>query len=440
MTYSKLSLGIVLLLCILACACTRSETTPPTAGASPTASATSPTPQPSPCPADASWITAPNPPTEIGGGVPVSSETNCQFYQFAYQWFFDMVQPVGTSGERKFETLNVFQPKKKNQCAAPLTGRANIAKAFFVRTPKPKTNDFNSVIPKDIDQATGSPLYDQNKNVVLYYVLYSPNECQATTTGFLPNTIEIKSSWRILTEADPTYYTMTATIEGVSTQPVTLGLVGFHLVINTKNHPEFVWATFEHVNNAPDCTNPQPSPVAGWSFLSSSCAQCLQQNGVNGCPDCNFNNPPPAPTPPATPTPTPGMVGTPNQVCRVYSDGTDPGSMTNGNNNDTNRFNIDTLNSQIATFLAQLPSGSPMAVWKNYVLIAGLWTNGGVGSKTPNEQRGSLEAANTTMETFFQQPNQNCFSCHTYDPNRPLHVSHIVSDLLAPSIAPKRGE
>ena len=108
-----------------------------------------------------------------------------------------MTQPVGTSGERKFETLNVYQPNKTNQCAVTgLTGRANIAKALFVRTPKPKTNDFEPVVPQDIDQATGTPLYDQNGNVVLYYVLYSPNECQATAAGFLPNTIEIKASWR----------------------------------------------------------------------------------------------------------------------------------------------------------------------------------------------------------------------------------------------------
>jgi hypothetical protein len=112
--------------------------------------------------------------------------------------------------------------------------------------------------------------------------------------------------------------------------------------------------------------------------------------------------------------------------------------MTNGNNNDTNRFNIETLNSQLAAILSQLPSSSPMAVWKNYRLISGLWTNGGVGSGVPNEQRGSLEAANMTMETFFQQPNRNCFTCHNYDPMQPLTVSHIISDLLPPAAAPKR--
>lgn len=429
----KIAVVVLTLFCVGLFACTQSDTNQPKPAASPTneVSKTAATPQ-QPCPANASWITAPNPPTEIGGPnpPPVGNETNCQFYQFAYQWFFAMTQPVGTSGERKFETLNIYQPKQTNQCAAkPLTGRANVAKALFVRTPKPKTNDFVPVVPVDIDQATGSPLYDQNGNVVLYYVLYSPNECQATAAGFQPNTIEVKSSWRILKSADPTYYTMTATVPGLPNNPVTLGLVGFHLVINTQLHPEFVWATFEHVNNAPDCTNPQSAPAAGWSFLSSTCATCLQQNGINGCPQCNFNAP--ATTPP-------GITGPPTQVCRVYHDGTDPGSTTNGNNNDTNRFNIDTLNSQIAGFLSQLPSNSPMAVWKNYTLISGLWTNGGVDSGGTDVQRGSLEAANTTMETFFQQPSQNCFSCHAYNHTQPLTVSHIVSDLLPPSIAPKR--
>ena len=71
-----------------------------------------------------------------------------------------------------------------------------------------------------------------------------------------------------------------------------------------------------------------------------------------------------------------------------------------------------------------------MAVWKNYELIGGLWTNGGVGSQGDDVQRGSLELANLTMETFFQQPRQNCFTCHQYNPMKPLDVSHIASGLL----------
>lgn len=435
MTNRKLSLGVFILLCVaaFAFACTRSETTQPRPGGSP-AVATSATPAPSPCPANASWITAPNPPTEIGGaGVPVGSETNCQFYQFAYQWFFSMVQPAGTGDERKFERLNLFQPNTQNQCATPkLTGRANLPKALFVRTQKPSTNDFEPVLPQDIQQASGDvALYDVNGNVVLYSVYYNELECQATAAGYKPNTMEIKVSWRVLPKADPNYYTITATVQGYPKNPVILGLVGFHLVINTQFHPEFVWATFEHVDNVPDCTKPQDPPAAGWSFLTNNapnnCATCLQQKGIGGCPQCNFNTPAPPPL---------GLTGTPTNVCRVYRDGTDPEPMTGGNNNDTNRFNIDTLNTQIA---ALMPTSGPMAVFKNYTLIAGLWTLNGQDSTTAN-QRGSLEAANTTMETFVQSgPNKsNCFSCHGYSSTSPLTVSHIVSDLLPVNIAPKR--
>jgi hypothetical protein len=205
---------------------------------------------------------------------------------------------------------------------------------------------------------------------------------------------------------------------------MTLGLVGFHLVMSTKNHPEFVWATFEHNTNAPDCTNPQTAPGGGWSFTSEPCAECLKTKTPAECTDCKFNT---------GITPPPGLTSDPTEVCRVYPDGTDPDPMTGGNNNDTNRANINALNDQLVGpggFLTQLPADSPMAVWKNYSLMGGLWTNGGVGSEGDDVQRGSLELANMTMETFFQQPQQNCFTCHNYDPAAPLKVSHIASGLL----------
>jgi hypothetical protein len=107
--------------------------------------------------------------------------------------------------------------------------------------------------------------------------------------------------------------------------------------------------------------------------------------------------------------------------------------MTNGNNNDTNRANIDLLNAQLigpAGMITQLPASNPLSVLKNYFLVGGLWTNGGVASSTPNEQRGSLELSNMTMETFFQDQGNNCFTCHGYDPSTPLDVSHIIKKLI----------
>lgn len=379
------------------------------------------------CEASEGWITSPNPPTEIGGGVPVGDETNCQFHQFEWQWFLALVQPsTGAPGERVFETYPIYQPGKADQCASdPATGRENLARVLAVRLSKDDAS-FDPTLPEDIEQATGQALYGQGRHVVYYTIQYSPSECQGTAEGgFPPNTTEIKAAWRVLAAADPSYYIIEATIPEVSPDPMTLGLVGFHLVMSTKNHPEFVWATFEHKTNAPDCTNPQAAPDGGWSFTSADCADCLKTKPPSECTECNFNTGIVKKSPPLTSDPT--------EVCRVYPDGTDPEQMTGGNNNDTNRANINALNDKLvgpSGYLSKLPASNPMAVWKNYELIGGLWTNGGVGSQGDDVQRGSLELANLTMETFFQQPRQNCFTCHQYNPMKPLDVSHIASGLL----------
>src|SRR5690606_16340304 len=153
---------------------------------------------------------------------------------------------------------------------------------------------------------------------VLYNLFYSPNECQATPTGgFQPNTIEIKASWKRLAAPDPSFYTITANVAGFS-QPLLLGMTGFHLVINTANHPEFVSATFEHKADAPTCDSPAAPPPCGWSFTSAAAAECLAQNGLSGCSQFQFNPGPTVKSPPLTSTPT--------EVCEVYPLGTDPGS------------------------------------------------------------------------------------------------------------------
>ncbi|MDP2314219.1 MAG: hypothetical protein Q8P41_15050 [Pseudomonadota bacterium] len=429
-------------LCVLTAAlsvsaCSGNEAAPEAVVAAPAAVTAPAAPAaPAACNADAAWLTSTTPPSEIGGGIPIGDETNCQFQQFAWQWFLSLVQPAAAPGERMFETYPVLLPGVPNQCASPgPTGKAAAAKAMFVRTTKTADDSVVPVLPEDIKQAgSDEVLYDQAGNVVLYTVRYSPNEYQATSAGFQPNTVELKTSWRVMAANDPTlssYYTMTADVTGFPDNPQTLALVGFHVVINTVNHPEFVWATFEHATNAPDCTSPEASPAAGWSFTSAAAANCLAQPG--GCSTVQFNQG-------ATGS---SLTGTPAEVCRVYPDGTDPGSPTGGNNNDTNRFNIDMLNAQLvgpSGFLTQLPSDNPMSVWKNYSLVGSLWTSGGVASTEPSPgtvQRGSLELANTTMESFVQDAQTNCFSCHTYDPASPLAVSHIADDLLPSSTASK---
>ncbi|MEM0923150.1 MAG: hypothetical protein AAGI13_08900, partial [Pseudomonadota bacterium] len=76
--------------------------------------------------------------------------------------------------------------------------------------------------------------------------------------------LELKTSWvDASTLADQTGYVI---IEGTvpafeqtsdtlwtqsGSQDLSLALVGMHIVATVHNHPEFVWATFEHMNNTP---------------------------------------------------------------------------------------------------------------------------------------------------------------------------------------------
>lgn len=429
------ALFLLLLFSVFLASCSRSgyDTTEQTEPGEPPGTDT-----PQPCLASSTWVTQPNPPSEIGGGVPVGDETNCQFYQFGWQWFLDLASPIAEgSDERGFEALNVFQPGQTDQCAQEMipTGAEAMARNLGVRLTKGTEQDSEHVVPAELTQATGQGLYDQNGNIVLYTIGYSPNECQATSAGYLPNTIETKLSWRILEPDEPgldTYYQLNDVIvPEFSDEPIDLGLVGFHLVINTEDHPEFVWLTWEHKANAPTCEDPQTAPGSGWSFLSEDCAQCLADPTPECESACKFNDGGATCGGKAPPC---ALTGTPDEVCQVYAWGTDPGSETGGNDNDTNRANIEELNAQLVGPEGYVATVPDMAIWQNYQMVGGLWTNGGVPSGDPDAQRGSLELANTTMETFFQQPQQNCFTCHHYTTEHPLRVSHIIDDLLPSSV------
>jgi hypothetical protein len=422
--------------------CSGSEAPAP-AEPRPDVAVTPPAP-PATCAASASWITNPTEPGEVA-----SSETFCDFYQFSWQWFLAQVSPANAAdpaGDRVFETNRVVNPTGgTDQCAQnALTGRASAAKFLLLRDAKP--DDFET------DQADGNPLYDQSGNVLYYNMWYSPEECQATSTGFVAGTLEIKTAWRVLPGPDPSYYTMQADIpDGASTEVVTLGLVGFHLVNWTSAHPEMIWATFEHKTNAPLCDG--SSATSGWSLTSDAAAQCLADNPQSSggtistnCASFDFNNPPSgAPTPPPN-------TGAPDEICRLYANGNEPGTAVNGNDNAANLLAIQQLNEALIGangLLTQLPAENPMAVWKNYEMIGGLWTKDGADSGQPppvpstqgpanpnSPQRGSLELTNMTMETYQQGATSavpNCFGCHHFTSTAPLGVSHIATKYLLPA-------
>lgn len=406
-----------------------------------------------PCPADSQWINNPQSgPSEVALGV---NAQLCQFYQFSWQWFLAMMNTPSGSPTRNYQNQQQYPQWQLTGNSCDETN-PNPKPTFFVRARKDDDNKDDFILPERVGQAGGGNIiYDQKGGVVLYEVRFSRNECtlaetNPTAANFPAGTIELKISYRLITPDEaPNYVTVNADINGDGKDDL-LGMVGFHFVMSTPDHPEFIWATFEHKQNAPECQLPPAPNAPAWSFTSAQCAAELP-NPVN----CKFNpNPTPAPSPtptPAggmpTPTPFPLTGGTPTQICRVYHDGSRPGD----HGYDNNVFDIDTLNTQMTSMLTPLSAG-PLAVLQNYQMIGALWVNQPLGTPgtpapSPNSsdlvnQRGSIQLANSTMETTFQSqpytgpgtlpPATNCFACHGYNPSVGNVVqSHIFDDIVA---------
>lgn len=146
-------------------------------------------------------------------------------------------------------------------------------------------------------QATGQPVVDQNGRFARYSVFMNQVEYDYLTanrlwtkagqqaiaqiafpasdrkTGAL-GSMEIKAAWKVLGAGDDPsrFLTQTAIVYNDASgdpspgpNPVTVGLAGLHLVRKTQSSPEWIWATFEQIDNDtrsfadPACTTCAPN-------------------------------------------------------------------------------------------------------------------------------------------------------------------------------------
>lgn len=394
------------------------------------------------CLGSSAWIKNPGPPD-----FTQEPADDCAFHQMAWQTFLYLVQPVGPAGKGvlRFETFesvgDIFgQPATASTCFDQDERNNGHRRTFRARARKSRTPGIEQAGP-------GGILVDQEGNVTLYETYFDPTfvsfvaACNLTiracetvdpTLQVPVGTMELKVSWRPIRREDPNYdrfYTLKdVTFEDSQTgQCVTrdVAMVGFHLVYAPKNHPELVWATFEHVANAPDgpCNGPTTPPpgFVRWSYNDAKSKDCTNINQLPGVA--------------AQPQPV-------TQVVRNWAYGTNPDAVFGADN----IKQIRALNMSMA---AQLPA---KAVWRNYFLVGSVWTEkGALPAVAPTSKEvsgnlvGSALLANATMETFDQSPNplignpppiNNCFTCHnttTTNP-QPVHVTHSItnaSDLRA---------
>ena len=208
--------------------------------------------------------------------------------------------------------------------------------------------------------------------------------------------IVIKSAWRILDASQgddlSRYHKLDAFVyTPASNNPPTqaactrqtLGLVGIHIAHKTASAPQWVWSTFEQVDNVQ--VGPNPSPGLKPTFFNPDCAKCA------------VNQPPPKPW-------NPNVKSTPSQVTRVIP--------------------IDAATQQLNTqWQGFLRNVNAKSVWQFYELVSTQWPTKPAPSPTatpydphPTGAPAPQFLANTTIETYIQGkvPNSSssCIMCH----------------------------
>jgi hypothetical protein len=391
----------------------------------------------------------------------IAPNSNCAFHQWAWQEFLWLTQPDG-QGHLRFMSMPTASDLFDTGTTPPIAanslpkGRMLVLKPRTIQTQGPTSlGDILQANSRGIlvDQNGRSVYYASAINDVFFDFVRTNNlfkmagyDAASPTLNFPVGSLELKSSWMVVPDGQvaPSFFTTKAQINPLvcndggsnckgadilldqsQTRTATVALVGLHVVGVVQDHPEFIWATFEHKDNAPNLpagmspTAPTPVDTKNWTFYKANTL-------ANACnlSDNAAVNPSITLVDPATQILSP--------ITNVFR------QAAFGGGSSQNQANIQALNSSVAT---QLGVGD---VFSNYRLTGGVWMgpNALVPGLNQNSIKpllaGSLALANPTMETFTQTG--SCFTCHntaqqraggTGFPAKNLNLSHILLNNLA---------
>jgi hypothetical protein len=203
-------------------------------------------------------------------------------------------------------------------------------------------------------------------------------------------------------------------------EKVDLALVGMHVVFGFLNHPELIWATFEHINNTPPAPyayfgqgqtlKKEPQPTGGsWLFSANPEAKDVNQSHMRLSDTGNIVV---QQTDDSTQT-----IG-PSNLLRI-----NPWGVPKGDEDAARR-----MNTAVVSINRSLQAGLHLNdARRNYLLMGATWTVG--GGVPPNSQDGTPMLANTTMESFQQHFPHGCFACHRGDQSMLGGLSRIWDKL-----------
>ena len=396
------------------------------------------------CTAPSIWFPHDKTPEQNSAGFP-SNPTNCDFHQWSWNAFLWLTQDV--NGEPRFEAMSPTGIEAAPGVLDPLIGRS----------PKARTLDLINQAGPDgimIDQQ-GRPIYyaihsdSTFGNFITQNGLLDPAKLRAfnPNTPFPVDSLTLKAAWKVVAPGENVsdFYTREATIALLTvkngkivlsgkTETARVALVGFHIGGTVANHPEMIWATFEHLQNAPDL--PKPLNAMGPYDVVSDKNWLFYKAGTQ-FKDCDVNAAGAGSLKLDEATQTLSPV---TEVCRL---------IPYGGGKDSNIANIKSLNASVH---AQLTG-----VWNNYFEVGAIWFAANDGLKpnctfqpgslecraNPNTPilTGSTQLSNTTIETFTQSQSaqDNCFACHNtvqvFPPSNPklqplpgldVGISHVL--------------
>lgn len=419
----------------------------------------------------AGWFTlqeiTENGPVAVPDSVNFDDSTDCNFYQWSWQMFLWLTSnAIGTYDP---DAMVLDSPAFYDVSPADANGqrtlRADENPNFPLRTRKLDVGE-------TAEAGSGAVLISQNNAVVYFGVhvndIYAwlrtgqasttdPDPTLASYTEFPTDqtqldaivsymqtqgastqdsralAMELKTSWVaadtvsdasrfILIDAEVPAFDQAAnatTWERTGTETRQLALVGLHIVGTVAGHPEMVWATIEHLDNAPDNTYVYNNDQGGqttvdydssgyWTFMTNGGA-IPDDTTVNFTMDDNGN-----------------IVSSGPDIGPVDTYRMNPwGSANTTADSAATNTDIISLNHSV---LSQLIDGD---VRKNYALIGAVWTSDGtIPDQAGFTLTGTVDLANTTMETFEQTT--NCFTCHnngTTSGASGFNISHIYNDI-----------
>jgi hypothetical protein len=430
------------------------------------------------------------------GEVPLPEQSFCDFHTFAWNQFLYLTQivedgndPVTPTKPRFLSYAPWYNMLKPDGSPAPGAFPGGVTTLEVGMLDQKQAGAGQDAL---VDVAGQTVLYDLRFNQPLYDAVVSGGyytqqgynafcqppagsppftDCTNPQQIWLPwgdgtamGSVEIKSAWRQFPANDCPAGVMYCA-------GTNLGLVGLHLVQKTPTHGEWVWASFEHVANTPDCAPGSSTPIdiqsplgTPWSFFNPATAPAgvmtSKTCGVTpASPQCNLD-------------PHDGAGFKQVNICRT--DALPAGGVSDANcavvgssTNDPNANSGGNVSCLNATVRPQLTG-----VWRNYQLIGTLWAK---GTQPPNEDFwlslfqqpkpgvpektavGFPNLANTTLETYLQtgatayDPNGSglsnatkagCFGCHNPEAqNTDTDLSHFPSkfdDLTEPRVRATR--